>query len=360
MLNNQEDLNGDGIVDSGETDPFALDTNEDMIMDGYPKEITDTDWDGDGLHCKWELYYGTQEGDIDYYKDSDVYPDGFEVANNMNPLEREPGVAKIVPLDFDPPFPEGERIYTYVKNPAGRIRTRGISFFNVIPDGNLSIRSCYPLYSVPDKHGIRYCDFSTSLLTFDNNLYPTDGPYPSYGRAHSLSLSVTNCDDAWDWLIYPCGNYYDAYHCDCSSDQIRWVAIPQGTSIKKYIDNQWGYINLISPPNPQLCAQVGETVHQTQWKPQSNKPVTFSVLTQPGDTIPQGFQNASLSKRWTMSVPPYEFPMRFGFLGDDPSDLTNSLEVISDENGYACVRHYLGNTDNFKYKIMAKLQQGTS
>jgi para-aminobenzoate synthetase component 1 len=58
-------------------------------MDGYPKAITDTDQDGDGLNCKWESYYGTSDGSLDY--DGDVYQinfsQRFECDYDTRPIE---------------------------------------------------------------------------------------------------------------------------------------------------------------------------------------------------------------------------------------------------------------------------------
>ena len=43
LLNSQEDLNGNGVVDAGESDPQQADTDDDGVSDGMERIVWGTD-----------------------------------------------------------------------------------------------------------------------------------------------------------------------------------------------------------------------------------------------------------------------------------------------------------------------------
>jgi hypothetical protein len=216
-------------------------------------------------------------------------------------------------------------------------------------------------YTTSDDKGINHCTIYTASFTdkaasWDPILYPTEGPFPTQGKYHAFVMYATNCN--------PYGGPLDCEApCQCQVNAINFLARAQGTRI--FIDggdNQTGAANQlcgIKGYGQDICVFVGFDPSMRD-SSQSGETVTFSVEAADASTIPEGFSNARLSHRHTMYTPPYEYPFRFPFLGDDPEDGDTALEVQTDEWGDACARFYYGNTGNFQYKIKAKIQQGDS
>ena len=92
ILNVDEDLNGNGILDPGETDPDLADTDGDGMDDGWEKahgldprlDDADSDPDNDGLTNMEEYDAFTNPNLAD--SDLDGMPDRYEVDNHLNPL----------------------------------------------------------------------------------------------------------------------------------------------------------------------------------------------------------------------------------------------------------------------------------
>jgi len=98
------DTDGDGVPDKDEkqiyhTDPYNPDTDKDGYSDwvelnnGYSPhtsekvKLEDNDFDKDGLSDKMELKFGTDMTDPD--TDGDGFPDGEEINNYYDPLQKE-------------------------------------------------------------------------------------------------------------------------------------------------------------------------------------------------------------------------------------------------------------------------------
>jgi spore coat protein A len=88
LPNITEDINGNGIVDPGETDPNNVDTDGDGLVDGSDGVVLagarDIDVNGDG-HIDGEQTLGTDPTKDD--SDGDLLEDGLEVANGADPLD---------------------------------------------------------------------------------------------------------------------------------------------------------------------------------------------------------------------------------------------------------------------------------
>jgi FtsP/CotA-like multicopper oxidase with cupredoxin domain len=100
LPNITEDINGNGTVDEGETDPNKVDTDKDGLVDGnsgvvlvdhYPNDPNDpddypdpVDADDDGF-VDGEQTLGTDP--TKYDSDGDLLDDGLEVANSADPLD---------------------------------------------------------------------------------------------------------------------------------------------------------------------------------------------------------------------------------------------------------------------------------
>jgi hypothetical protein len=97
----REDLDLDGIVDSGETDPFDPDSDDDSLSDGkeidlYGTDPLDSDSDDDGLADGIEVgVFGTDPTKAD--TDGDGVSDGDEVADGTDPIIPNEGVCTDVP-----------------------------------------------------------------------------------------------------------------------------------------------------------------------------------------------------------------------------------------------------------------------
>ena len=129
LLDGEEDLNGNGIVDPGETDPNDPDTDGDTRSDGFertaenPTDPTDADSDGDGVtddieDANADGRLGVNETDPNNPdSDDDGLVDGredFDGDGIVDPGESDPRVADTdgdgLPdgVDPDPTRPEGE------------------------------------------------------------------------------------------------------------------------------------------------------------------------------------------------------------------------------------------------------------
>jgi len=94
LLDTEEDINGNGILDAGETNPFDADTDGGGEADGAevrsgrdpldPKDDQTADPDEDGLINARELLLGTNPLKKD--TDGDGIPDGQEIAMGLHPL----------------------------------------------------------------------------------------------------------------------------------------------------------------------------------------------------------------------------------------------------------------------------------
>ena len=97
----REDLDGDGLDNDYETangtEPFNPLTNG-TTLDGYPlsSPAPDDMADGDGMGNSVELILGTNPNALD--SDTDGYPDGFEVMNQMDPMSKDAANIKVMPL----------------------------------------------------------------------------------------------------------------------------------------------------------------------------------------------------------------------------------------------------------------------
>lgn len=119
-----EDINRNGLVDAGETDPCIADTDRDGLLDGFelglqnptsatamnvfvandnPLSTTNAlnpDTDGDGLPDGDEIRLGTDPNNVD--SDDDGESDGDEVAQGTDPLGPGSGVNGLsIPLIFE-------------------------------------------------------------------------------------------------------------------------------------------------------------------------------------------------------------------------------------------------------------------
>ena len=83
-----EDLNGNGVVDEGETDPFDMDTDDDGLTDGSEVERgtvpSNADTDGDGIQDGTEL--GLTESEAGDATDDDVFVPDVEPETTTDPL----------------------------------------------------------------------------------------------------------------------------------------------------------------------------------------------------------------------------------------------------------------------------------
>ncbi len=89
LLDIEEDVNGNGIVDPGETDPFDADTDDDGLLDGQEVRNTGTDplnpdTDGDGVQDGTELGVTTGHADTG----SGFVPDA-DPSTRTNPLDAD-------------------------------------------------------------------------------------------------------------------------------------------------------------------------------------------------------------------------------------------------------------------------------
>ena len=111
----KDDWDGDGVMNNDEANEaakFNLDSDGNGTMDGFPLPADPEDTDRDGLDNQFEQIIGTDENDLD--TDNDLYPDGFEVANNLDPLHGDSVEIKFIPLGFYPDL--NEEIFLYSEN----------------------------------------------------------------------------------------------------------------------------------------------------------------------------------------------------------------------------------------------------
>ncbi len=385
LLNSEEgDKDNDGSIDisENETDPFNPFTgitviNGLTVLDGYPKQITDTDPDGDGLHCKWETYYGTSSESWDSYPDFDGYPDGFEVAHGMDPLRAEPPEFKMVPLAFDPRLGESLNMYAYARDKTGHIPRRGeffpdhTEYYPSLPPVGYSCSGYHISYPsglyYADSFGLAQCSVSMpATLMADtaghNILYPADdGPNPSYGHPAWFGVPYSSCSP-FDYG-YPCD---PGSACSCTATITHFLARPQGTkvsavgstSIDSKNTNAIGYSTSSPAFYNQICIQASETVtiSPVRTAPVANVLVGFTVDRATG-TLPQDFTDVRLSKKWSF-VDPYEYPLTNPFRADAAAgDTVTKLDIYTDADGKACAMYYVGNTSNFNYKMRATIDQ---
>ena len=157
-----------------------------------------------------------------------------------------------------------------------------------------------------------------------------------------------------DWP--PPGDYRVVYYVtEGGSDQIYFLAIPQKNDPLQIVDgnNLVGDNRVLVHTGTRLKVKAKGDCQDGEFCPYINAPVLFEVLA-PEAAMPSYFINAKLSKRGTVSVPPFDYP-RVNTHLDGNTLLVDELIVYTDTNGEVAVAAVFGNASNFEYRIKASL-----
>jgi len=235
-------------------------------------------------------------------------------------------------------FPDPNRAYCFNLAPnAGRGQ---VEFRLYSKDNNQSI-------APTDSRGLAWINAEplgsgVDMIGDQPMLYPTKDEYPTQGKTHSITVDAS-----------PCAAGYDCH------DQLTYLATPQGTTMRKAPGTPspiYGYAGLLaSGPDTSVCVQVTEGDNL-----EPGQVVTFSALPSDISGLPdlakEDFINLRLSIKQTMTdinSPSYKLPFSYPFIEDDLEDGQTTLQVKTNDKGYACVGYYPGNVSNFIYKIRA-------
>jgi len=334
----KDDWDGDGVSNAQElinsTNPLDIDSNNDKIIDGFVASPTDTDTDGDGLSNEWEAYFKTNaSGVFGIDSDRDIYPDGWEVNNGLNPSIYGPMdklIPEIIHLGYNPDTYACIKFYGVARDMTGHFRKN----MDLAAGANYTMGLCGS-EAFTNGVGLGYVGLEP-IWDLAQEVYPTRDGYPSLGRHFRVTMLINQCTE-----LQPCYS---------QSDSMGYVAIPQGTLLYRYpFDSTDLDVGLFS--NEAICVWVHATHGQVQ-------KVVFNVPLEQGNSVTDEFQNAKLSARATRFAennPIFEYPVQFPFLGDDTEASGNMIDVMPDEYGVACARFFTGNTSNFDYRIKASL-----
>jgi len=252
----------------------------------------------------------------------------------MDPINKDAANIQIIPMGWTPVFYEKFQLYAQVRDSSGHFRRNipvSIPSHNFL--GHIGVNDYGHIltpFAATDDLGVTHCHLETAGQD-DGKSYPVGGAYLEKGFRHYLSGKVTVSGVSNSDTIY-----FITRHLD--NDPIKIIS---GNNQSGYPEMRGGELVVKSE---QFAGTYGYP----------NQLVTFTALPAEGAT-PSGFKNARMSEKFTLGYAPYELPAEGAFQSDDRGDCKKSVTVMTDDLGYARAVFYLGNTDNFTYRIKAQV-----